>query len=128
MNCLLDTHTFIWADSEPARLSSRAAALIQDPDNTILVSVASLWEMQIKLQAGKLTLRLPLPGIVEHQHKNNRIELLPIMLPHVLALDGLPLHHKDPFDRILIAQAHVEKLTLLSHDSIFVQYGVTVVW
>jgi PIN domain nuclease of toxin-antitoxin system len=128
MNCLLDTHTFIWADSEPAKLSSSAAALIQDPENTILVSVASIWEMQIKLQAGKLSLRMPLPDIVEHQQKNNRIELLPIMLPHVLVLDTLPLHHKDPFDRILIAQAQVEKLALVSHDSTFAQYGVAVVW
>lgn len=128
MNYLLDTHTFIWADSDPAKLPPRVAVLIQDPNNTILISVASLWEMQIKLQIGKLTLRMPLPDIVEHQRKNNRIELLPIMLPHVLGLDGLPLHHKDPFDRILIAQAQVEKLTLVSHDSIFAQYGVAVVW
>jgi PIN domain nuclease of toxin-antitoxin system len=84
--------------------------------------------MQIKLQAGKLNLRMSLPDIVEHQQKNNRIELLPILLPHALALDGLPLHHKDPFDRILIAQAQVEKLTLVTHDSIFAQYGVAVMW
>jgi PIN domain nuclease of toxin-antitoxin system len=102
--------------------------LLKNPEHDFWLSVASVWEMQIKLQAGKLTLRMPLPDIVEHQQKNNRIELLPIILPHVLALDGLPSHHKDPFDRILIAQAQVEKLTLVSHDSTFAQYGVAVVW
>ena len=128
MRYLLDTHTFIWWDSNASELSSTVFNLLKNPANNFWFSVASVWEMQIKLQAGKLNLRMSLPEIVEHQQKNNRIELLPILLPHALSLDGLPLHHKDPFDRILIAQAQVEKLTLVSHDAIFAQYGVAVMW
>jgi len=128
MRYLLDTHTFIWWDSNASDLSSTVFKLLKNPDNAFWLSIASIWEMQIKYEASKLTLRMPLPDIVQHQQKENRIELLPITLRHVLGLDGLPLHHKDPFDRILIAQAQVEQLTLVSHDSSFAQYGVPVVW
>jgi PIN domain nuclease of toxin-antitoxin system len=128
MRYLLDTHAFIWADSEPEKLSVEVATFIQDPNNVIFISVASVWEMQIKLQTGKLTLRMPLVDIVQHQQKTNRIETLPITLRHVLALADLPLHRKDPFDRLLIAQAQVETLTLISHDPMFAHFPVQVVW
>lgn len=125
MKYLLDTHTFIWWDSNASKLSSTA---LRDKNNAFWFSVASLWEIQIKLQTGKLKLRVSLSEIVEHQQKTNRIELLPVLLPHVLALENLPLHHKDPFDRILITQAQVENLKLISHDPMIVQYPVSVVW
>lgn len=96
MKLLLDTHTFIWWDSEPAKLSSKALALCQDRANTVLLSVASIWEIQIKLQLGKLKLNLSLVEVIESQQQANNIEVLPITLGHVLALDGLPAHHKDP--------------------------------
>jgi PIN domain nuclease of toxin-antitoxin system len=128
MRLLLDTHTFIWWDSEPGKLSSRALALCQDRTNTILLSVVSIWEMQIKSQLGKLQLKLPLAEVVESQRKTNNVEVLPIQLEHVLALDALPIPHKDPFDRLLIAQASVENAILVGADPLFEQYPVRVIW
>ena len=95
MKLLLDTHTFIWWDSEPAELSSTVMTLCQDGANTMLYSVASVWEMQIKLQLGKLKLKLPLEEVIESQRKTNNIEILPVTLKHVLALESLPAYHKD---------------------------------
>lgn len=128
MNLLLDTHAFIWWDSEPAKLSAQVLALCQDSRNTLLLSVASVWEMQIKLQLGKLKLTLPLAEIVESQRQRNNILVLPIALAHVLTLEELPAHHRDPFDRLLIAQAKVEDATLVTNDPIFVKYDVRVLW
>ena len=128
MKLLFDTHTFIWWDSEPSRLSASVYAACHDSNNQLLLSVASVWEMQIKVQIGKMKLSLPLDDIVAHQVKNNKVRLLPITLPHVLTLDTLPLYHKDPFDRILIAQANTEGATLLSRDRVFSKYPVALLW
>ena len=128
MKLLFDTHAFIWWDGAPANLSTHVLALCQDPANTLLLSVASVWEMQIKLHLGKLKLSLPLPEIIEGQRRTNSIEVLPIALDHVLALDTLPDHHKDPFDRLLIAQAIVEGAALMSHDPILQKYSAKLVW
>jgi PIN domain nuclease of toxin-antitoxin system len=128
MKLLLDTHTFIWWDSEPAKLSPQALTLCQERTNSLLLSVASAWEMQIKLQLGKLKLTMPLAEIIESQQQRNNIEILPVLLPHVLALQSLPAYHKDPFDRLLIAQANVEEAILVSSDPVFAQYIVKVVW
>lgn len=128
MKLLLDTHAFIWWDNEPAKLSPRVLALCQDRTNILLLSVASVWEMQIKLQLGKLKLNLPLVEIIETQQQRNNIEVLPVALAHVLALQDLPPHHKDPFDRLLIAQANVEGATLLCNDPVFAKYGVNALW
>jgi PIN domain nuclease of toxin-antitoxin system len=128
MKLLLDTHTFIWWDSSPQKLSPKALALCQNPENTLLLSMASIWEIQIKLQLGKLSLNLPLPELIESQQQTNNIELLPINLTHVLTLDTLPKHHKDPFDRLLISQAIVEDAVLVSGDSILGNYPVKVEW
>jgi PIN domain nuclease of toxin-antitoxin system len=100
MKLLLDTHAFIWWDSEPSRLSPRALALCQNPENLLIVSVVSIWEMQIKLQLGKLKLQLPLKDTIANQQKTNQVAILPTILPHVLALSDLPVHHGDPFDRL----------------------------
>src|SRR4051794_34105781 len=102
MKVLLDTHTFIWWADDPAQLSAVALSTCQDPSNTLLLSVASVWEMQIKLRLGKLTLRLPLGDMIDSQQANG-IRLLDVRLDHVLALEGLPTPHKDPFDRMLVA-------------------------
>ena len=128
MKLLLDTHTFIWWDSETARLSPQALALCRDRANTVLLSVASVWEMQIKLQLGKLKLNLPLAEVIESQRQTNNVEVLPVTLTHVLALESLPAHHKDPFDRLLIAQAKIEEAVLVSRDPIFAKYPVKSVW
>ncbi len=128
MKLLLDTHTFIWWDSEPARLSSLALALCQDSENTLLVSVVSTWEMQIKAQLGKLRLELPLAELIENQKRINSLEILHIELEHVLALDHLPPVHKDPFDRLLVAQARVEGASLVTNDLVMANYPVRVIW
>jgi len=125
---LLDTHTFIWLDSNPSRLSERVRSLLQDPNNTLFLSVVSIWEIQIKTQIGKLQLSIPLAELVKSQRQANMIEILPVSLSHVLALDHLPLHHKDPFDRLLIAQANLEDATLVSQDEILSSYSVQLIW
>ena len=128
MKVLLDTHAFIWWDSDPTKLSPQARAACEDRANVVLLSVASAWEMQIKLQLGKLKLNLPLVEIIESQQQRNNIEVLPVALAHVLALQNLPPHHKDPFDRLLIAQANVEGAILLCNDPVFAKYGVNAIW
>ncbi|MCT7977380.1 type II toxin-antitoxin system VapC family toxin [Laspinema olomoucense] len=128
MNLLLDTHTFMWWSLTPERLSERVSSLLADPSNDLILSVASVWEMQIKLQLGKLNLELPLRELIETQQQTNNLQLLPIEVTHVWALENLPIPHKDPFDRILIAQATVEQQTLLSIDAIFDAYPVNRVW
>ncbi len=128
MKLLLDTHTFLWWDSEPSRLSSKALALCQDRANTVLLSVVSVWEMQIKSQLGKLKLSLPLAEVVETQRQTNNVKVMSVTLAHVLALENLPTPHKDPFDRLLIAQANVEGAVLVSDDPIFEEYPVKVIW
>ncbi|MBW4582764.1 MAG: type II toxin-antitoxin system VapC family toxin [Tildeniella nuda ZEHNDER 1965/U140] len=128
MKLLLDTHAFIWLDSNPSRLSERVRSLLQDPNNTLLLSVVSIWEMQIKIQIEKLQISLSLAELVESQRQANMIEILPISLPHVLALDHLPLHHKDPFDRLMVAQANIESATLVSQDETLSRYSVQLIW
>lgn len=128
MKLLFDTHTFIWWDSQPNQLSQTALALLQDRSSILLLSVVSIWEMQIKLQVGKLTLNRALVEIIESQKKINQIEVLPVKQDHVLALDSLPLIHKDPFDRLLVAQANVENVALVSGDPIVAQYSVNIIW
>jgi PIN domain nuclease of toxin-antitoxin system len=127
MNLLLDTHTFIWWDSDPTRLSRPALAALRDPANTVWFSVVSVWEMVIKNQLGKLPLHLPLAQIVTQQQANG-LQVLPVMLPHVLAVEKLPAVHKDPFDRLLTTQASVEGAELVTADPIFARYPVRVLW
>ncbi|MCK6626755.1 MAG: type II toxin-antitoxin system VapC family toxin [Anaerolineae bacterium] len=128
MKLLLDTHTFIWWDSDPAKLSTQVLALCNDPANTLLLSVASVWEMQIKAQLGKLTFARPLTDLISQQQQTNHLQVLDVSLSHVLALDGLPTVHKDPFDRLLIAQANIEGAALLSRDPVFAEYPVSCLW
>src|SRR5437870_2947337 len=113
MKGLLDTHTFIWWDSDPSKLSATALTFLRDPANTLLLSVVSVWEILIKLQLGKLTLGLPIRTIVAQQQVNG-VQILPVTLDHVLAVEGLPMPHKDPFDRLLVAQANTEGAKLVS--------------
>lgn len=128
MNVLLDTHAFIWLDSVPRKLSSPAISICQDLSNQLFVSLVTIWEMQIKLQSGKLTLPTSIEAIVERQWKENRVTLLPIEFSHILRIRDLPELHRDPFDRMLVAQASVEKLVILSADEHVTRYPVQVVW
>jgi PIN domain nuclease of toxin-antitoxin system len=124
MKLLLDTHIFLWWADDPEKLSQAALSALQDEANELLLSVASVWEMQIKIQLGKLKLSLPLKDLIKNQQETNQLNLLPVELKHVLALDALPFHHKDPFDRLLMAQSIEEELTLVSADSQFTAYSV----
>jgi PIN domain nuclease of toxin-antitoxin system len=128
MRFLLDTHTFIWWDSQIERLSERAKAICQDPENELFLSVGSLWEIQIKGQLGKVKLNRPLADLVQEQQDVNNIILLNVKAQHIFFLDELPLFHKDPFDRILIAQAKVENLSLISNDEVMKNYPIPVEW
>jgi len=127
MRLLLDTHAFLWVDGEPEKLSRRAQELYEDPENTLFISVASIWEMQIKNQLGKLKLNLPLADLIRQQQENG-IEILSVAASHVFALDSLPNHHKDPFDRLIIAQAISEGMTLVTADPQIRQYSAPVEW
>jgi len=127
MKGLFDTHTFIWWDSDPSKLSVAALAFLQDPANTIYLSVVSAWEILIKLPLGKLTLQTPLQIILAQQQANG-IQILPVQLDHVLTVASLPTVHKDPFDRLLVAQAISEGSVLLSADQVFNHYPVSIVW
>lgn len=125
MKILLDTHIFIWWNGDLERLSPPTRALCEDKSNTLILSLASVWEMQIKSQLGKLTFNQPLPKLIESQ-QNQGVELLPVTAQHIYALQHLLAHHRDPFDRILIAQAKIEKLLLVTVDPLFQQYGVEI--
>ena len=127
MKLLLDTHTFIWWATEPERLSQRALSLLEDDDETPIISVVNLWEIQIKSAVGKLDLEKPLSEIVS-TFQDNGIEVLPIRTAHVMALSRLPNHHQDPFDRILMAQAITEDMAILSKDAAFKRYPVQTIW
>jgi PIN domain nuclease of toxin-antitoxin system len=124
MKLLLDTHIFIWWADHPEKLSATTLSALEDESNELLLSVASVWEMQIKIQLGGLTLSLPLREVLRTQQETNDLTISPVTLTHVLALDALPIHHKDPFDRLLIAQSIEEDLTLVSADSQFSSYSV----
>jgi PIN domain nuclease of toxin-antitoxin system len=128
MKLLLDTHAFIWWFNEPDKLSPKAAAVLADVNNDLLLSAASVWEMQIKIQLGTLKFTVSLREIVESQEQTNGVQVLPVGLEHVLALDALPAHHKDPFDRLLIAQANVEDAFLVSGDRVLSSYPVKLLW
>ena len=124
MRLLLDTHIFIWWADQPEKLSPAALSALEDEANELLLSVASVWEMQIKIQLGKLKLSLPLKELVKNQQETNDLTVSPLALTHVLALDALPFHHKDPFDRLLIAQSISEGLIVVTADSQFSAYSV----
>ena len=127
MNFLLDTHAFYWWDQEPGKLSIRVKQIIEDPPNVIFLSVVNILELIIKIGAGKLIISEPISNRVSIQIANGFV-ILPVTMDHVLEVAGLPMHHKDPFDRLLIAQAQLEQLTLLNKDSIFSQYPVQLDW
>ena len=128
MKLLLDTHAFILFLDEPDRLANRARAALEDPDNELLLSVASPWEMQIKVGLGKLALAKSPRDMVQFEVDRGAITLLPISLLHINELVRLPSIHRDPFDRILIAQARCEGMRLVSGDGWVRQYPVDCLW
>ncbi len=127
MRCLFDANSFLWWNLKSNRLSQNAYTVIEDKTNTILLSLVTIWEIQIKVQLGKLTLQKSLAEIIEKM-REEQIEFLPISIDHILKLDDLPYHHRDPFDRLLIAQSFIENIPIISSDSLFSRYGVHVIW
>lgn len=124
MKILLDTHIFLWLQFNPEKLSSKIIDNYQNTINEIFLSYGSIWEMQIKLQLGKLEFSIDLDEVIEKQLNNGYIKLLPIQLNHILRLKHIPFHHKDPFDRIIISQAICENLIIATTDSFFNSYLV----
>lgn len=128
VNLLLDTHTLPWFYLDDPKLSRTADALIQDPANRVFVSPASHWEVAIKVGTGKYVLTVPFAQFVQEAIHDNGFAVLPIEPRHSAFLVGLPLHHKDPFDRMLIAQAHVEAMPVVGVDTAFDPYPVRRLW
>jgi PIN domain nuclease of toxin-antitoxin system len=128
MKLLLDTNVFIWLNDAPHRVRDRVITVIANPDNDLFLSLTSIWEMQIKIQLGKLELSDSLPDILKTQQVENNIQILTINLNHIWSLENLPNHHRDPFDRLLIAQAQTEDMTLVSADGMFELYDVDLLW
>ena len=121
MNLLLDTHAFLWWVSDDPRLNAAARAAIAQPSTLVFISAVTAWEISIKSALGKLDA----PEDYEVELERHRLRALPIQNAHALAVKHLPLHHQDPFDRLLIAQAQLERLTLVTHDGRIALYEVS---
>lgn len=128
MRLLLDTHTFIWFVTDSPKLSVMVKELIENETNEKLLSIASIWEMAIKHSTGKLSFGLPFKVFIQQQLSFNSIDLLNSSLDHIDVVATLPLHHRDPFDRLLIAQSMVEQIPILSADSTFDAYSIQRLW
>jgi PIN domain nuclease of toxin-antitoxin system len=126
MNVLLDTHALLWALTDESHLSERVRKLLPMAD--IWFSVASLWEILIKAQIGKIPLPQPVGPFVMSKLALNGVRILPVTADHVLRVESLPNHHRDPFDRMLIAQSLEEKLPVVTADRFFSRYQVQVIW
>lgn len=121
MRYLIDTHVLLWFNSGSLELSQKAKEIILDKKNVVLISIASLWEISIKTSIGKLQISGEYESIIDEITKND-IEILPINFAHTVVQNKLPFHHRDPFDRIIIAQGIVENISLISKDEIFDLY------
>jgi PIN domain nuclease of toxin-antitoxin system len=128
MRLLLDTHTFIWFVYNAQDLPDKTRELLEDDSTELNLSLASVWEMAIKVSIGKLQLGEKVTDLVANQMTKDEIELLPINLPHLNLIETLPLLHKDPFDRLLIAQSQVENIAIVSIDEAFDSYRVNRIW
>jgi PIN domain nuclease of toxin-antitoxin system len=125
---LLDTQVWIWMRNAPTRLSAKARRILTDGRNDLVLSAATPWEIAIKVAIGKLRLPCPVEEFVSTRSVATRVTPLPITQLHAIESAALPAHHRDPFDRVLIAQARIETLRLMSTDDVFRSYDVDVVW
>lgn len=128
MKCLLDTHTLLWAVNDSPQLSSTVRTLLEDEDNDLFSSIASLWEIAIKLSSGKLTLDFPFLELAKQKTVQYGVTLLAITPMHLDRVAALPFHHRDPFDRLIVAQCLSEGIPVLSRDGMLDAYGVTRLW
>jgi PIN domain nuclease of toxin-antitoxin system len=125
---LLDGHALIWAVDSPARLGRQAASAVADPANELLLSAGTIWEVSIKVGLGKLSLSSPFRQWMLRALSDLGATLLPITVEHADAQSALPDHHRDPFDRLLVAQAQIEQALLVSADALFDRYAVSRLW
>ncbi|HEX9991233.1 MAG TPA: type II toxin-antitoxin system VapC family toxin [Chloroflexia bacterium] len=125
MRLLLDTHAFLWFVGKKTNLDSKSLEHINDPNNDIFLSIASVWEIAIKVRLGKLQVPQPFEPFITNQLRRNRINSLDITIAHTALIASMPLHHRDPFDRLLIAQAIIEQMPIISADEAFDAYGIT---
>ncbi len=128
MRLLLDAHALIWALDDPLRLGAQASIELGSPANDLLLSDGTIWELGIKVGLGKLSLSLPFREWMNQAIIDLAVTVLPITVAHVDAQIALPFHHRDPFDRLLAAQAQIEGATLVSRDLVFDQYGTDRLW
>lgn len=129
MKLLLDTQCWLWWFAQPERLNEEAIAQIADDNNQLWFSVASIWEIGIKVAIGKLPLPEPIDSYISTRMAQLGVQYLEITAGHALGAAALPLHHRDPFDRMLIAQSQIEQMTLVSADSMFKQYSdISLLW
>jgi PIN domain nuclease of toxin-antitoxin system len=128
MRLLLDAHTFLWFVWDDEQLTRHAQALIQQSENQKYISAATYWEIAIKVSIGKLDLGEPYRPFMRREIARNNFEVLPVSVDHAAAVTVLPFHHRDPFDRMLIAQAMVEHIPLISGDHAFDAYPITRLW
>lgn len=128
MRLLIDTHVWLWSLAEPARLSKQARSLLENVDNEVLFSVVCSWEIVTKHSLGKLKLPEPPDAFIPEQLKVQRLAALPLTLQHTLEAARLPWHHRDPFDRMLIAQARCERIPFLTADRKILAYEVKTIW
>ncbi len=128
MKYLLDTHTLLWIVTDSPKLSKKAKKLYLETDNLIFFSLASVWELAIKSSLGKIEFERSLEDLVEEHVKKNNIQILNIELPHLLRIEQLPFHHRDPFDRLLISQQIENNLSIISCDKVFDLYEVNRIW
>ena len=129
MSYLLDTSSFLWFVDDDKRLSAVAAEILEDSGNAIYLSLASIWELAIKVNLGRgLQLRHPFPEFIDSQLNTNRFQLLNINISHLKRVAELPLMHRDPFDRLLIAQSQAEDLPIITSDSAFDSYPIQRIW
>lgn len=128
MRSLLDTHAFLWAVADSPRLSQRAREAIEDSGNELFLSIASLWETAIKLSLGKLKLEIPFLELAVQKPAAHGVAVPPVTPEHLDAVSKLPLHHRDPFDRLLVAQCLAEGVPILSSDGTLDAYGVERLW
>ena len=127
MTLLLDTHVFLWWLDDNPRLGPRSRAAIADPDSTVWVSAATAWEIAIKTGLGRLEMSEPPEDVLPREIERGDFRPLAILVEHALAVRTLPLHHRDPFDRLLIAQAMAEELRLITADRAFAHYNVSLI-
>lgn len=125
---LLDSQVLLWFAGDESRLSKKALAALLDGKNELWLSIASIWELSIKLSIEKLRLKEDLETLIEKQISNNRLQILTISLAHTYAVQKMPFNHRDPFDRILVVQAQIENLKLVSSDEVFDAYGIKRIW